>query len=381
MSKRVLIISNFHEEVDTSRSKKAYDFYKSNGFAVEVLYCGFSHSLKCHRNINLDNHIKIKTISYNRNVSIRRIISHLIYTINVMRFIRKEEFGIIYIIFPPNILSLAVIYGRKKSKKIILDIIDLWPEAFKAEKRSIKNLVFAPIYLLSTVMRNKSMKSSDVCLTESHYFSNVLGFEKYEMSRVLYLSKRDPGKASVANTSEELTIAYLGNIGHVYDFDSLFYILSEIKKRRPVTLHVIGTGPREQVFFDTLKTLQIKFEYYGATFDEELKQNVLSRCWFGFNGYKVGSPVALSYKTIDYLSYGLPLLNSAVGDTANIVDSEKIGLNYSSNELNVIIENLSCITLKELGIMKKDAYNTFLKEFSDKSYDRLMNNITDDLYK
>ena len=375
MSKRVLIISNFHEEVNTSRSKTAYDFFKSNGFHVEVLYSSFSHSLKCFRNINLANHIKIKTISYKRNVSIRRIMSHFIYTINVLFFLRKKEIDIIYIIFPPNSLSIIVLFGCKKIKKIIVDIIDLWPEAFKTEKKSIINFVFSPIFFISTFMRKKSLSIANACLTESNYFSNILEYHKYNLSRVLFLSKQSPENISLANTSDELSIAYLGNIGHVYDFDSLFFILSKIKKHRPVSIHVIGTGPLEQYFFDKLKTLEIEFKYYGASFDEELKENVLSSCWFGFNGYKAGSPVALSYKTIDYLSYGLPLLNSAKGDTLNLVDKDKIGINFNSKELNSIIENLSVISLRDISDMKRNAFDTFQKKFSDYSYNQAMNNI------
>lgn len=375
ISKKVVIISNFHENVNISRSKKAYDYFISKGFDVEVLYSSFSHSLKCERNINLPHHKKIKTISYSNNISMRRIVSHFLYCFRVLSFLKNKKIDVIYIIYPPNVMSLVVLVLRKNVEKIIIDIIDLWPEAFKTKKKSIKNFFLTPIYFISSYFRKKSLLVADACLTESNYFSRVLEYSRYKVSKVLYLSKDDFKNFSFENTSDELSIAYLGNIGHAYDFESLLFILSEVKKKRNVSIQIIGTGPLKEYLIDQLKSFGIKYYYHGASFDENLKKNLLSTCWFGFNGYKKGYPVALSYKSVDYLSYGLPLLNSAIEDTSDLVKKYNIGFNFDSTDLNLTIKNLSQISLNEVLEMKKSAYDVFEEKFSKASYIKIMNKV------
>ena len=84
-------------------------------------------------------------------------------------------------------------------------------------------------------------------------------------------------------------------------------------------------------------------------------------CWFGFNGYKDNTEVSLSYKSIDYLSYGVPLLNSAKEDSYNLVADEKIGFNFSENKLDELIIELATISLSEVVEMKKKSFSIFSK--------------------
>ena len=175
--------------------------------------------------------------------------------------------------------------------------------------------------------------------------------------------------------SEIFSIGYLGNLGHIYDFENLFKIILGIKKKREVQLHIIGSGPTREWFLKNLKVHKISYKDYGLSFDENLKQKVFSKCWFGFNGFKQSTEVALSYKSVDYLSYGLPLLNSAKEDTHKLVASEKIGFNFNEDNLESLIKKLSTILPKEVIQMKKSAYRTFQQKFSIQSYYNEMDEI------
>ena len=59
----------------------------------------------------------------------------------------------------------------------------------------------------------------------------------------------------IKSLSKEISIAYLGNIGFIYDFDSLFEIMLGIQKKRRVTLHIIGSGPNRNWLFNQLKNI------------------------------------------------------------------------------------------------------------------------------
>ena len=223
------------------------------------------------------------------------------------------------------------------------------------------------------------MKNSDYCITESDYFFQKLDLISKENSKTVYINKFQSIPQIIDQISEEFSIGYLGNIGHIYDFDGLLKIMLGIQKRRKVILHIIGSGPKRDWLLKNLKNDNLPFIDHGISFDENFKKNILSKCWFGFNGYKESTEVAFSYKSVDYLSYGLPLLNSAKEDTNRLVISDQIGFNYNKADLRNLIKELSKISQQEVITMKKNSYRTFKQKFSQKSFysemDEIINTI------
>ena len=105
-------------------------------------------------------------------------------------------------------------------------------------------------------------------------------------------------------------------------------------------LHIIGEGPEKESLLRKLQTNNINFKYHGSSFDENFKRSVISSCWFGYNGFKKNVEVGLSYKTIDYLSYGTPLLSSLnkSTDTFKLLNKNGVGINFDSEKLEEVIK-------------------------------------------
>lgn len=373
--KKVLVISNFHEEAIISRSNMAYNFFSSRGFDTTVLYSNFSHSLKKFRYFENKDFNPISTIGYSSSLSLNRILSYLIFSFKVFKYLRSSKFDIIYVNLPPNILAIAVLLNRKKGVKIILDILDLWPESFPHNNSFFKKNILNLLSVILGFIRQITIKKSDYCITESDFFFKKLNLNEKRDSKTILLKKFQNNPISADNPSNELSIVYLGNIGNIYDFDSLFKIIKGVEKTRSVHLHILGLGPRSDWFFSKLDNLEISYTYHGASFDENLKKNIIVPCWFGFNGYKDNTEVSLSYKSIDYLSYGVPLLNSAKEDSYNLVADEKIGFNFSENKLDELIIELATISLSEVVEMKKKSFSIFQNKFSGESYYKEMDSI------
>ena len=367
MSKTVLIVSNFHEDASISRSNMAFNYFEERGYNTKVLYSSFSHSLKKQRVLSNEKFISLKTISYSSSLSIRRILSYLIFTYKVFKFLGKNSFDIIYVNLPPNSIGLSVLLRKKSYSKIIVDVIDLWPESIPYNN-IITNSILYILGIIPKMIRKKLLDVSDFCITESEYFLKELNLQKKNNSKVIYIKKFQTEPPIFEDLTENLSIIYLGNIGAIYDFESLFKIIKGIEKKRKVELHILGLGPLSDWLFKHLKSLKINFHYHGASFDESLKKNIISKCWFGFNGYKQNTEVALSYKSVDYLSYGVPLLNSAKEDTERIVDTERIGYNFNPNSLELVVNKLSKMRVDEVVEMKKKSFQTFQKMFSGMSY-------------
>ena len=286
--------------------------------------------------------------------------------------------NIIYVILPPNWLTLTILFKLKKRIKIIVDVLDLWPEAFP-HNNIVTKLILSTVGVIPKIFRGIAVKNSDYCIAECDYFFEELDLIKKENSKTVYIKKFESIPPIIDQISEEFAIGYLGNIGHIYDYDHLFKIMLGIQKRRKVILHIIGTGPNRDWLLKNLKIDNLPFIDHGISFDENFKKNIFSKCWFGFNGYKESTEVALSYKSVDYLSYGLPLLNSAKEDTNRLVISNGIGFNYNKDNLESLIEELAMISPQEVITMKKNSYRTFQQKFSQKSFYNEMDAVVQNL--
>ena len=278
---------------------------------------------------------------------------------------------------PPNGLGLPLLLRKKSFNKLVVDVIDLWPEAFPTNNGLFKKAVLQLFGLLPKIIRKKIINYSDFCITESDFFYEKLDLKNISDSKVIHIKKPELIVPCFEKVSKELSIIYLGNIGKIYDFNSLIEIIKSVKKKRKVILHIIGLGPLSTWLFDSLKDKNIDYQYHGASFDENFKREIISKCWFGFNGYKNNTEVALSYKSIDYISYGVPLINSAKKDTRDMVENERIGYNFNSESLKIIIDKLSRVGLDEIDLMKKRSYNLYKNSFSEKSYYTEMDKVMD----
>ena len=87
--------------------------------------------------------------------------------------------------------------------------------------------------------------------------------------------------------------------------------------------------------------------YHGKIYDPQAKQDIFDKCHFGLNIMKNCVCVGLTMKSIDYFQHGLPIINNIPGDTAEIINKYKVGINIdkdlkSSCFLNDILNNLNC---------------------------------------
>ena len=127
--KTVLVISCFFNEQDTSRPYLVYEYF-SRRFKTYVLYSGFSHWQKEYVQYQNTDYIPVRTLPYSKDLSLRRIFSHIHFSVNIKRTIERISPDLIYVAAPPNSSAyLAVKEAKRRGIKSIVDIVALWPEA------------------------------------------------------------------------------------------------------------------------------------------------------------------------------------------------------------------------------------------------------------
>ena len=268
----------------------------------------------------------LPTLGYRHNVSIARFLSYFFFSIRALAFYlkRKDQYDLVYASLPLNLLALLLFVASPEKIKIA-DVIDIWPDVLPFST-SAKKMLFPLLYFWKMSFA-RSVSSCDLLLAVSNRFMDqaLRSFRgPISATKRLY-----PGccrlARKVAKSNERLTIAYIGNIGHLYDFETLLAALDTRPGKTRVFL--IGDGDRKDWLLGEFTRLKIEHSYFGVVYDAERLAEILAGCDIGFNGYR-NTTAAFSYKASSYFSCGLPILNSMGGDLEQLVAEHGLGFNF-----------------------------------------------------
>lgn len=334
---------------------------------VDVVTANFDHQAKEFHTIGVGEHLPaafhfLPTLAYTNNTSIKRLISHTLLGFEAARFFlsRRNTYDVIYSTLPLNLLTWLVFVISPKTTKRIVDVVDIWPDVLPFSARTRKLL--SPLFSLWKAFLIDVLRRSDILLTVSDAF--------LEETKIYFRGSQDScrrfyiGHPSLINqnSSKEpiLTLCYVGNIGRLYDFDTLVGALSIPDIRERVQLFVVGTGERQAWLVEELIRREIRHQYFGAVYQVEKLSSILSRAHVGFNGY-FNSTAAFSYKATTYLSAGLPIINSMQGDLERLVTERELGFNYLQGNIDSLANVLRDCEPGELAMLSVNAKN-FAKE-------------------
>lgn len=320
----------------------------------------------------------IKVPYYNKNFSLTRIWSHLYFGKCVNRFIKKNKPDFIYALLPPNNYAKYCLKYKEKNQKVIyfIDIFDLWPESMPL---GILNRT-PPAWIWSK-MRNDSIKAADHVFLECELYKEKLRnvLKEREVS-ILHLFKEQTCEEKklihsyIKRQKEEqkdnlVRIAYLGSINNIIDIDGICRVIKTISIQKKVYIYIIGGGEGKAFFLSALSEIDCEVFDYGEIYDEIEKIKILLVCDYGFNMMKQGVSVGLSMKSIDYFSYGLPIINNIKGDTWRLVNIYGVGVNIDAE-------------FKELPTINHEkVYECFQMFFTQKAFEKKAKIIMDKLIR
>ncbi|MGH2083158.1 glycosyltransferase [Aerococcus urinaeequi] len=362
--KKIVIISAFETYQGRVDSVKKYFSEYSD---VQIIKSDFEHFSKKRITKRNPDEILINTISYKKNISIRRLLSHYFFSRDISKILKEQNPDMIYALVPPNSLIDFIAKYKKRHKgkqsKIFFDIIDLWPETMPISKLK-DNFAFR----YWSQIRNKNLYIADEVITECDYFQEKL--PKEVEGTTIYLSRPYVDKDVIVPKSiDELNLCYLGSINNIIDIDFIVKLSKEISKRRKVLIHIIGEGEKSEEFFDQLKTNNIEYKYYGKVYNEQKKQNIFNKCHFGLNVMKQSVFVGLTMKSIDYFEGGLPVINTIRGDSQKFVEEEKCGLNFiNRSDITNFTNEILSLSNKDIYEMKKNSRKLFIDNFTNEVF-------------
>lgn len=314
--KKILVIANFTKlpnENGNSRFTYILDLLDKEKCDIELITSSFSHGQKKQREKEEYNvGYKITLIDepgYKKNVSLKRFYSHYIFAQNVKKYLSKiEKPDVIYCAIPSlDVAKVCAKFAEKNNIEFIIDVQDLWPEAFK--------MVFS-IPVISDIIFYPMQKNADYIYSKADYIFAVSNTyadraaksnKKYKQKNSVFLGtdleKFDKAKEEfkIEFSDDVVRVAYIGTLGHSYDIKCVIDSIKILydKGLKNILFVVMGDGPLQEVFESYGKEKDVNCEFTGRLGYDEMIGKLCS-CDIAVNSITKGAAQSIINKVGDY---------------------------------------------------------------------------------
>lgn len=352
--KDIVIIADFLGPLDgTFNSRFLYlaDLLAKEN-SVEIVTSDFDHGNKEYFNHEIEKHDYTITMlheaSYPRNICLRRFYGHYIWGKSVKKYlIKRKKPDVIYCAIPPLKASYeAAKYCEKNSIRFIIDIQDLWPEAFQMAFNFpvISKIVFSPFSILA----NGIYKRADQIVAVSKtYVNRALSVNKKCKSGIAVflgtkLSEFDENVSkNPIPKDNELWLGYCGSMGDSYDLKCVIDALAMMKN--PPKFVAMGNGQKRKEFEEYAKEKNVNCIFTGMLPYEQMC-GWLSNCDIVVNPIVGSSAASIINKHADYAAVGVPVLNTQDSiEYRELVDEYNMGFNCPNGNAKELAEKMEIL--------------------------------------
>ena len=356
--KDIVIIANFCRDFsETDNGRFMYLCKKlSAENNVEIITSDFNHSKKNHKDPLVHNwSFKITFLhepGYKKNISIQRLISHYCWGREVAKYLEnRKKPDVVYCAVPSLSGPLAAAkYCEKNDIRFIVDIQDLWPEAFQLALNI--PVLFEPFRRRADAIYRRA---DEICGVSKTYVDRALKVNsKVKNGHVVFLgtqlstfdayAKQNP----VDKPKGELWLGYCGSLGASYDLTVVIDALHILKNRgiNPPKFIVMGSGELKEKFERHAKELEVDCLFTGSLSYDQMCGK-LAACDIAVNPIISRSAASIINKHSDYAASGLPVINTQESsEYRNLVDEYKMGFNCENgnamdiaNKMQKLIES------------------------------------------
>lgn len=317
---KVTIVTCF--ESNEERVGFIYDACKDRDYKVKAYSTDFSHIRKQVRTKAPGNIELVKTKPYKKNLSFARIFSHIRFAKDIFALIEEDIPELIWLIAPANSLikEARAFKTRHPDVKLIIDIIDMWPESLPVNINK-KLLPFA----IWKNIRAKNINCADALVSECDMYQTILSNEYHGKIETIYWARDNRQIINKPHAEDEkLSLVYIGSINNIIDIDKIVETIASCDRK--VIFHVIGEGERTETLLEKVRKV-CETVYHGVVRDEKEKSLIFDECHAGINIYRNDLYIGFTTKCIDYFAHGLPIINTIKGDTWRMVKENNAGIN------------------------------------------------------
>ena len=388
MKKDVILIANywhFEEEKSSSRYRTFANILCEH-YDLEVITSTFCHLTKAQRKVdglNLDKLPYKMTLQYEqgyrKNISVQRIISYTQFGKNVLSYLKKRKRPDLIVLSIPSLAVADYVssFAKKNNIPLIIDIQDLWPEAFKMALNVpvISDILFAPMMWQA----NRIYRRADVVMAVSNTYVkrgkqvNPLADELCiyigSDSALISTSIQD---VEIHKEGDKFVIGYIGALGHSYDIKGVIDAIKRLKDNgiTDIKFKIMGDGVCRKEFEEYAKLADIDFEFTGLLKYGAMMKSLM-QCDIAVNPIVGKSVSSIINKVADYAAAGIPVVNTQNSlEYRTLLDEYHAGINVKNGSIEELADAIR-VYYCDTDRKKKDGING--KIMYDQLFDRRKN--------
>ena len=288
--------------------------------------------------------------------------------------IYKKKFDIIFVFCPSPILNAipAIIFKKLFKKKIILWVLDLWPDTvidLKIVKSSY--LIWFLRKLVSYIYNN-----SDLILAQSKSIKSEI--KKLTKTKCIYFpswpeefKKNKKNKAKEVIYTNKLKILFAGNIGEAQSFETLIKCAKSMRYLNIVKWIIVGDGrwKKKLMHYIKINNLENQFQLISNVPLKKIDHfyNCADALYLSLKNNKTFRKTVPG-KLQTYMSTGKPIIASISGEAKEIIIDSKCGYVSDAEDYKTLKKNI--IKFSKLKRYKKLILGKNGKKYSDKNFSK-----------
>ena len=288
--------------------------------------------------------------------------------------IYKKKFDIIFVFCPSPILNAipAIIFKKLFKKKIILWVLDLWPDTvidLKIVKSSY--LIWFLRKLVSYIYNN-----SDLILAQSKSIKSEI--KKLTKTKCIYFpswpeefKKNKKNKAKEVIYTNKLKILFAGNIGEAQSFETLIKCAKSMRYLNIVKWIIVGDGrwKKKLVHYIKINNLENQFQLISNVPLKKIDHfyNCADALYLSLKNNKTFRKTVPG-KLQTYMSTGKPIIASISGEAKEIIIDSQCGYVSDAEDYKMLKKNI--IKFSKLKRYKKLILGKNGKKYSDKNFSK-----------
>lgn len=382
----IVIISEFCEDFSKSDNDRFFYLAKmltndSDDNKVEIITSSFRHTTKKHRTNPVEQwSFKITFIEepgYPKNVCLKRFYSHHVWGKNVEKYLRNSKKPDVVYCAVPSLIgpSLVAKYCEKENIRFIIDVQDLWPEAFQMVVNIplISNIGFAPFKILAEGIYKRA---DAICAVSDTYVSRALRVNKkckggttvFLGTELATFDRYAAENPILEKKDGEIWLAYCGTLGSSYDLTCVIDAIAELDDER-IRFIVMGDGPRKEEFENYARQKKIHAEFVGRLTYNAMC-SLLSACDITVNPIAHMAAQSIINKHADYAASGKPVVSTQESNEyRKLIEQYQMGFNCRNNDSSDLAEKIK-ILVNDENMRHRMGHNA--RRCAEERFDRKM---------
>jgi glycosyltransferase involved in cell wall biosynthesis len=331
------------------------------------------------------NPVFVPSPPYSRNVSLARLRNHAILTQNFAAAARQTAERPDVIVAsspPPGLAHVAARLGRARGVKVIIDVQDLWPDAFTCLAPRIVRPALAPaIWAMRRNIRRAAAACDAIIGVADAYvedFHKEAPAPKVTATIPLGVDLAQFDDAAAAGRCPEYTkpeghvwLAYTGSLNRNYDWLTILRAAARLggRFREEVRLFMTSRGELMAQAEQMVRTHHLRNVTLTGFLPFERWAYLLTQCDAGFNPNLPETMIFLPNKVFYYLAAGVAVLNTIPGQCSRMVRDGGCGLDYRAGDVD------SCAAAMERIVRDRparEAMGRASRKLAETTYDRAL---------